>query len=157
MKKIYILLALVIFAFNIGSTQMTDQVELKNINSNYSGIAPASKPFSLIDLSRINWTHSYSVSFFSGGGTSGTSGLYFGNIFYEFSKSLSLDIGIGIAHNPGALFDNAIGNDAQFYPSLNLDYHPSEKFRLSIGVARVPVSYYSPYYGSDHYWRYLNR
>lgn len=157
MKKIYILLALIILLYNVGSAQMADEVDIKNITTNYTGIVPASKPFSLIDLSKVQWSHSYSLSYFSGGGSSGSMGLYYGNIFYEFSSSLSLDVGIGISHNPGALFNNSVGNDANFYPSINLDYHPSDNFRLSIGIARMPYNYYNPYYGYDGYWRYLNR
>lgn len=144
--------------FSIGPVgslaQLVDQAEIQSAKSDYLGLQPAIKPFSLIDLSRVKWSQSYSVTFFSGGGTSGQVGLYTSSLFYEFTPSLSLDINLGIAHNPGALINSATDAEAQFYPAFNLDYHPSDNFRLSIGFAHLPGGYYNPYsyYYPYNYW-----
>jgi hypothetical protein len=155
-KTAYIIGILVLFLAVTAAAQMSDKAELQDIKSNFGGLNPVSKPFSLIDLSRLKWSHSYSISFYSGGYGSGSSAMYHGSIYYDLSSSLSLDIGIGIAHNPGALFDNSLSTDARFYPSVNLDYHPSDNFQLSIGFARYPGYYLKPYYYyyPDYYWRY---
>jgi len=158
-KLIPILIILNLFWVINAAAQLSDEAEIQTVKQDYLGLQPASTPFSLIDLSRVKWSQSYSVSFFSGGGTSGQIGLYTGSLFYEFTPSLSIDVGIGIAHNPGALVNSSTSNDAQFYPSFNLDYHPSENFRLSVGFARVPGYYHNPYgyynpYGYSYYdWR----
>ncbi len=130
------------------SAQMIDKAEIGNMKKDYLGLKPAGKPFSLIDFSKLQWTHSYSISFFSGGGTSGSSGLYVGNIFYEFSSKLSLNLKLGIAHDPGSIFDRSKGQNAAFLPGIHLDYHPSPNFTISAGFDTRPQNqyyYYNPY------------
>ena len=136
MKKSYGILILIIFLIiPVASAQMADKANIGTIKQDYLGLQPAVKPFSLIDFSRLKWTHSYSLSFFSGGGTSGSIGLYTGNIFYEFSPKLSLDLKLGIAHDPGSLFGKDAGTSATFLPGLHLDYHPSPSFSISINFS----------------------
>ena len=130
------------------SAQMVDKAEIGNMKKDYLGLKPAGKPFSLIDFSKLQWTHSYSISFFSGGGISGSSGLYVGNIFYEFSSKLSLNLKLGIAHNPGSIFDRSKGQNAAFLPGIHLDYHPSPNFTISAGFDTRPQNqyyFYNPY------------
>lgn len=145
------------------SAQLADKAEISTVKKDYLGLKPVSKPFSLIDLSRVRWSHSYSVSFFSGGGTSGSVGLYSGSLFYEFTSSLSIDLRLSVAHNPGSFFDRDKSPDASLFPAVNLDYHPSENFRLSVGFASYPGIYYNPYYYYPYYphraldWRHIQK
>jgi hypothetical protein len=153
MRKIIILTVfsiLVLTGFSFG--QMADQAEIQSVKEDYLGLKPASKPFSLIDLSKLHFSHSYSFTYFSGGGTSGSVGLYTGSMLYEISNSLSLDVQLGIAHDPSALFNNNVETNASFYPAVNLDYHPSSNFRMSIGFQSVPGFYQNPY--SNPYYPY---
>lgn len=113
------------------------------------GSSPASSPFSLLDFSRINWSHSYSVTYFSGGRGSGTLGLFNTSMFYELSPKLSLNLNIGIAHNPGAIWGDKRNSDAELLPGFLLDYHPSEKFRMSLGFQKFGGSDLYPYYRHD--------
>jgi len=152
MKKLfYLIFAIIIIVTGPLSAQMLDKAEIQSVKKDYLGLNPVSKPFSLIDMSRIKFSHSYSFSYHSGGGTSGSVGLYTGSIFYELSPSLSLDIMLGIAHNPGALVNDNIQTDAAFFPAFSLDYHPSNNFRLSLGFESRPgynqnlYNYYYPY------------
>jgi hypothetical protein len=124
------------------SAQMADKVELDSMQKDYLGLKPADAAFSLIDLSRIHWSHSYSISFFSGGGTSGSLGMYTGSIFYDISSSLSLNLKLGIAHNPGSLFDRSVSTNAAFLPGVMIDYHPSDKLHISAG--------FDTYYGNPY-------
>ena len=133
-----------IFICGTVSAQLTDQAKINDINNQSGiGINPAPTPFSLIDLSRVKWSHSYSVSFFSGGNNSGSVGLLNTNIFYEFSSKLSLALNIGIAHNPGNFWGDG-STDATVLPSFQLDYHPSNNFRISIGLQQYR-GYLMPY------------
>ncbi len=90
MKRI--LAAVLILALPLaGSAQMIEKVDLTNVgNSGSFGVQPAPTPFSLLDLSRISWSNSYSVSYFSGGNNSGSTGLLNSTMFYEVSSKLSL-------------------------------------------------------------------
>ncbi len=124
--------------------QLADQAEIEEINrATVLGVKPAVSPFSLIDLSRVKWSHSYSVGFFSGGSYSGSMGLYNTSMFYELSSKLSLTVNLGIAHNTGAIWGDG-SSDANLLPGFRLDYHPSENFRMSIGIQRYS-GYYVPY------------
>jgi len=122
------------------------------------GVRPAPSPWSLLDASRITWSHSYSVSFFSGGGTSGSFGMLNSSMLYELSPSLHLTLNLGVLHNTGALWGDG-EYDATFLPGFRLDYQPSEKFFMSISVQQYK-GYASPYYFGDsryyrtpYYWR----
>lgn len=155
MKKIaYYTFITVLLAFSISAAQFVDNAPISSANTNYLGLKPADKPFSLIDLSRIKWSNSYSLSFFSGGGTSGSAGLYTTALFYEFSPSLSLGLKLGVLHNPGSLFNRTASTNASFLPGINLDFHPNENFRVSIGID----SYTGNYFNNDNYYdRFLWR
>lgn len=159
MKKV-LSLTIIMFLIFVSSSlaQSIDKAQIQSAKKDYLGLKPVAKPFSLIDFSRLTWSHSYSISFFSGGGTSGSIGLYTSSLFYEFSPSLSIDMTMNIAHNPGAFWGREVNSDAAFLPAANLDYHPSKHFRLSIGFATYPGIYYHPYspYGVYN-WRRLRQ
>ncbi|MCP4704952.1 MAG: hypothetical protein GY865_10105 [candidate division Zixibacteria bacterium] len=150
MRKIFVitLLAFVLISVSV-SAQLTDGAEIGKMKKDYLGLKPAGQPFSLIDLSKLKWTHSYSISFFSGGGSSGSNGLYMGNIFYEFSSKFSMNLRLGIAHDPSSIFDRSKGHNASFLPGIYLDYHPSPNFKISAGFETFRQN---PYY----YDRYRN-
>ncbi len=152
MKKVLTLLMVLSLAGSVWG-QFSDEAALDDVNRAAAlGIKPAVSPFSLIDLSRVKWSHSYSVGFFSGGSYSGTAGLFRTNMFYEFSPKWSLSLNLGIAHNPGAIWGDGDANGT-LLPGFTLDYHPSEKFRMSIGL-QTYSGYVSPYYYRPGFWDY---
>ncbi|MCK5127484.1 MAG: hypothetical protein KAR42_14610 [candidate division Zixibacteria bacterium] len=137
--------------------QMSGTAEVKQITEKYDmGVSKApSIPF--FDLSRLNISHSYSIGFFSGGGSSGSQALYSGTFQYQLASPLMLTLNLGILHDPGTLFgsNNPLGNKAQFYPSGQLDWRPSDNFHMSIGFQSYPATYYSPLgNGRNPFWRY---
>lgn len=149
MKTIFTILAVVILAA-AASAQMVENAPLANgVSRSSFGSRPASTPFSLLDLSRISWSHSYSVTYFSGGNSSGTLGLFNTGMMYVFSPKLSLNLNVGIAHNPGAIWGDSRNNNTELLPGFLLDYHPSEKFRMSLGFQR--------YVGNNFYPNYHDR
>ncbi|MFQ5607504.1 MAG: hypothetical protein ACE5GA_06120 [Candidatus Zixiibacteriota bacterium] len=149
------LLSCVILAALAGVSvgQMQDLEDLRAIKSRSSvSLTPSQNPFSLLDLSRLKWSHSYSLSFGSGSSGSGSFGLYTSSLLYEFSPSLSMAFSLGVGHDPGALFDRTRQSNADLFPAFALDYHPNEKFRMSLSVARVPYTYsrFGDRYGSSY-------
>lgn len=139
-----LILAALILLWAGATAQMIDQAEVKEITQKYDmGLTkPPSMPF--LDFSRLNLSHSYGISFFSGGGQSGSIGMYNGSMTYQLGKPLTLTLGLGIAHSPGTLWgDKSYGNEAQFFPSGRLDWRPSENFRMTIGFERIPIRQYN--------------
>jgi len=129
--------------------QLRDQVELREISRGRAfGMEPAATPFSLIDLSRVRWSRSYSASFYSGGGNSASIGHLNNTMFYDLSSKLSLALNFGLSHNLGGVWGDGTHN-AVFLPGFNLDFHPSDKFRLSITYQRIQ-GYGSGYWPSNH-------
>jgi hypothetical protein len=155
-KRIFATAVIFMVLVSVASAQLVDQADIETTKNDYLGLKPASKPFSLIDLSKLRWSNSYSLSFYSGSGSSGSMGLYTTSLFYEFSRALSLDFQLGVAHNPGSLFNSDISSDAVFLPGFNLDYHPSNNFRISLGFERYPSDYFYNPYSTYRYlpWRY---
>lgn len=130
--------------------QFVDQADLEQTTrSNALGVVPANNVFSLLDLSKIKWSHSYSFGYASGSNYSGSQGLWMSTMFYEFSRKLSLAVNLGVGHGGGALSVDS-KNSAIFLPGFTLDYHPSKKFQMTISMQRVtgglsPYSYQYPY------------
>ena len=145
---------LVVFALIIGvaasvSAQMSDKAALESAMQDRGlGIRPALNPASLLDFSRIRWSNSYSVSFFSGGNNSGSFGLLNSTMLYDLSSKLTIGFNLGIAHTGGAWTTD---RNATFLPGFTLDYHPSEKFRLSFMVQRVSGAY-NPFANRSGIW-----
>lgn len=122
--------------------QLTDQADLQTANQTKSlSASGVANPFSLLDFSRIRWSHSYSVTYFSGGGFSGTAGLFQTQALYEFSPKLTLGLNLGIGHT-GNLFSSG-EREATFLPGFTLDYHPSEKFRMTF-MFQTYYGYFGP-------------
>jgi hypothetical protein len=151
MLAVMLVLAVAVTAW----AQSSDEAKLNDLaQSNSLGIKPATSPFSLLDLSRLQYSHSYSISFFSGGGYSGSVGMLNSMMFYELSSKFTLGFNLRIAHDIGATWSNGDHN-ASVFPGFWLDFHPSDRFRMSISVQRYP-SMYDPYayrrYIEPHYW-----
>ena len=152
MKKLLIFLLL--FACTTANAQLVENAKIEKVQSSPSvGLKPAVTPFSLLDFSRIRWSNSYSVSYFSGGNSSSSVGVWNTSMFYDISTNFSLALNVGIAHNPGAIWGDA-NNSAEVLPSFLLNYHPSKNFQISIGMQTYRgndgygYGYGNPYYSS---------
>ncbi len=144
MRNLLAILTVILMAVPV-TAQMADRAELEEAaRANALGVQPVSTPSSLIDLSRLEWSHSYSLSYMSGGGNSASVGMLNTSMLYEFSPKLSLLLNVGVAHNAGALWGNG-ASDATVLPGFVLDYHPSDKFRMVIGMQTFAGGYYGPY------------
>lgn len=152
MMKTTILTLLILTLAVSGFAQLSDEARIQENSSKYGmGLKPAPTPFSLIDLSRVRWSNSYSVSFFSGGSYSGSSGLLNSTLFYEFSEKLSMTVNVGVYHNLSSLTSDNQSTDARILPGFNLDYH-TDKFHLSIGMQTFYGNQLPYYYNPGNYW-----
>jgi len=110
--------------------------------------APSGMGWGLLDPSRFRMRQSYSVSYMSGSGGSGSVGLYMNNIEYQLFKPLTLRVGVGYLHQPfGSRGANSGGvslDDGFFIPSAGLEYRPSDNFLLMVDFRQYP-SGTSPY------------
>ncbi len=150
MKAILIVLSFILLG-TMAMAQSSDVAAMQQTaRANTFGAPAAANPFSLIDLSRVRWSNSYSVGFFSGGMGSGSMGLWNSSMFYDFSPKLSLALNVGIMHNLGGNLWGNGRNNALLLPGFRLDYHPSRNFQLSVGVQRS-AGWLAPGYGDD--WR----
>ena len=144
MKRIAIIVFVVLLATS-SMAQFSDVAEVNELSKTSSlGSMAAKSPFSLLDNSRITWSHSYSVGFFSGGNASGSYGMLNSTMFYEVSSKLTMAFSMALSHDPGAFWGN--GNQtATFLPGFMLDFHPSKNFNLRINYQRLdgqnPASY----------------
>jgi hypothetical protein len=144
MKRFVATIAVLMLFVGAAAAQQADLADLKeSAASTPLGTQPTLTPSGLLDFSRLKFSHSYSVSFFSGGGVSSSLGMLNSTMFYEFSPKLSLAVNVGVLHNPGALWGNG-PKDATLLPGFHLDYHPSEKFRMSVSFQQYS-GYFSPY------------
>lgn len=154
MKHISIIVIISLLLSFSAMAQTVDQAILEEARSStLLGAQPVESPFSLLDFSRMKWSHSYSLSYISGGGNSGSVGILNTSMFYEVSSKLSLNVNLGIMHDAGAIWgDN--NNNATLLPGFLLDYHPSNNFSISVGMQRVSGMY--PYYNSGRYNSWYN-
>jgi hypothetical protein len=147
----------ILFSFSSGVVAQTvDQKEVQDITEKYDLSVGKPPEVPLFDLSRLNLKHSYSVSFFSGSGYSGTIATYTGSLLYQLHRNLNLRFNVDVLHEPGALFDQTQSSDVTLIPSGTLDWRPSENFRMSIGFTHYPEMDYSllRHYFYDRYGRY---
>ena len=150
MYRVLAIITVLIFAAGSLSAQQTDAAAVKQTLDNAGsgiGVKPVGTLSSLLSSDRITWSHSYSVSFFSGGGTSSSLGMLNSTMHYQLSNSLMLAVNLGVLHNTSALWGQG-NTDATFLPGFRLDYRPSEKFFMSISYQE----YAGGYYYSPSYW-----
>ena len=149
-------IALIALSATTVSAQMADAAKLREIKSeNPVSVPPAVNPFSLLDLSKLRFSSSYSVAYGTSSLGSSSLGMLRTTAYYDFSPKLSMAFSLGVSHNPGALFNKTQNADATLFPGFALDYHPSDKFRFNLNVQRTPYLYRydNPYsYGGPGYY-----
>ena len=148
MKKIAIL---ILFLFPmVVSAQVAPDLQNKSYVSNSA--------VSLFDPSKLTMNHSYSLSYYSGGGRSGNIGLYMNSIEYAFSDPLKIRIDLGYLHTPSRLFSGSSStmNNGIIIPGISLDWQPNEHFNFRLDYRQRPQSFwqrqdndYEPFYQGE--------
>lgn len=145
MKKVSILIAALLCGISV-SAQHVDRAVLQQASTvNPIGIKPTSSLFSLIDLSRIRWANSYSVSYLSGGAYSGSMGMLHTSMLYPISSKLNLTVDLGLAHGISGNLTQP-GQNVSVLPSFWLDFKPSRNVSMSLSFQTIngltwPYSY----------------
>jgi hypothetical protein len=98
-----------------------------------------------LNPSRFTMSQSYSLSYLSYGGKGFSQGVYLNTMQYQLADPLSVRVQWGMAHQPfaGAGLPGIYGNGL-FLSSANLEYKPSEKFRIGLSIDSYPPGTLSP-------------
>ena len=104
----------------------------------------------LIDMSKIEMRQSYSMGFSSGGGQSGSYGMYLNNILYPINDKVILNLNLGYVHNPFASFQtpSPAAFQGRFIGSGEINFFPTENTRFQFSISNLPR------YGVDPYYRF---
>ena len=114
-----------------------------------------------IDLSEINFQHSYSMQVNSFGGNAVAMGLLKSSFEYTINPQVSFQGSIGLMHSPFSSitpmseqysFLNGFSADNIFY-SGEVTYKPKENMSFQIGFSRMPANTYNQYYSPYPYRR----
>jgi hypothetical protein len=100
----------------------------------------------LLDLSRLELSHSLSFSVSSSSWGTHSGGLWLTRAAYRISDPLRLAVDVGAALDPmgdGPLLDE----NSFFLRGLELDYRPSKHFQLNISYVNLPAKAASTLYG----------
>ena len=146
-----------IVIFLIAPALVLAQLKVKDnpINIKNEIVKPAENYFlglSFIDLSKIEMSHSYSISYASIGGNGVSQSLYLNTLKYQISAPLSLSVQWGVRSYPY----NSFGNDhpafrsGLFFSGAELKYRPSDKFYMKFRVDTQPLT---NYYGYPYRYR----
>lgn len=97
-----------------------------------------------LDPSRLHFSHSYTLGYFSVGGQSLAQGLYLNTIEYAFAAPVQVRLQWGIAHSPlQGLGVRSPLNSGPFVSAAEIQYRPSRALSLGIQYQALPG-----------YWRY---
>lgn len=139
MKKLSFILSMILLVcFSAQAqfrTQTGQRVDVK------SGIT-TSVPGTLADFlnpERFYMNQSYGVTFYSGGGQSGSLGAYTNSLNFKLSNPLFLRVNLGIMHQPFGGPKGVEGQNAQFLHGAELIYKPNKKFQMQVGYSTMPV------------------
>ncbi len=98
----------------------------------------------LLDTSRFGFNHSLSFNYASGSAGDVGFGLWQGRLGYQLSKPLRISVDVGAVLNttgPGPML-----SEQSFYlGGFNLDYAPSESFRIHVAYVNTPSAAVMPY------------
>ena len=111
-----------------------------------------SPSLSLLDPSRISTSHSYTFSYYSGNGRSGSIGMLMNSIEYRVSDPLRVTVDLGILHNPSAIVGHSqAGISPVIVPGIRLQYRPSNNIYLQMNIESYPAWYGNGYGGHGYY------
>ncbi len=116
-------------------------------------IRPNSNSFmglSILDPSRLNMSHSFSMSFFSVDGKGVSQGLYLNTLTYQIANPLLVRLQWGIQSYPYNTLakSHPAFQSGLFLSGAELQYKPSDKFEMKFQINQMP--YYNRY-GSGWY------
>jgi hypothetical protein len=100
--------------------------------------------FGWLDLSKITFNNSYSLSYTTSGGRSFSLGTLTSSLAYQISDPLSLQFDVSLMHSP---YNNLGGNFTKnisgvYLSRAELTYRPSKNMLLQIQYRQLPALYW---------------
>lgn len=149
MKKMYVLLIGLAMAASVHA-QLRSQIEQKPIDV-LGGISNTGSLFGFFSPDRFVMNHSYSLSYFTGGGVSGSSGIYMNTMNFKLSNPLFLRVNMGVQHQPFG-GPKIFGNEgANFLHGAELVYQPNKNLQMMVGYSNHPFGSGFGYYPNPFY------
>ena len=118
-----------------------------------SGNGLGIKPLGFLDPSRMTFSHSYSMSYFSSGSDGIAQGLFMETIGYRLSNPLTLTLNLGYLHQPYSSLDQggAYQTDS-FVGGAALTWRPKNNMFLHIEFRNYPQQPGYGYYPNGPLW-----
>jgi acetyltransferase-like isoleucine patch superfamily enzyme len=107
---------------------------------NQSYVSKGSLPF--FDPSKLSMKHSYSLSYYSGNGRSGSIGYFMNSIEYAVANPLKIRFDIGYLHSPTSMIskNSSITDNGVIVPGVAIDWRPTDNMRFHIDIRQVPAT-----------------
>ncbi len=87
---------------------------------------------------RFYMNQSYGLSYYTGGGQSGSVGMYTNSLNFKLSNPLFLRVDLGMMHQPFGGPKGVDGQKPQFMHGAELIYKPNKNFQMQIGYSSTP-------------------
>ena len=112
----------------------------------------------LLDPSRMHWSHSLSSAYATSNGGSVLQGAFTTSMIYELSRPITLMFRLGYMNEPYNTYRPAgMENQGQLFGGFGLQYRPFRNTVFQFEFQQIPASsitYQSPYSNSVHPWGY---
>jgi len=161
-RKAYIHLIVIILIMVPLFTQAQYKAEIPNIPGLNTRTASGSPSILGIDLSKINFQHSYSMQVNSMGSDAVAMGILKTSFDYAINPQVTFQGSVGLLHSPFSTispmseqysFLNGFSADNIFY-SGEITYKPKENMSFQLGISRMPMNTYNQY-NSPYPYRHL--
>ncbi|HNB58645.1 MAG TPA: hypothetical protein PKV06_16835 [bacterium] len=94
---------------------------------------------SFIGSDRVTMTQSYAMTYYSGGGASGTLGMYSNSLNIRLSDPLVLRLNTGLMHQSfGQNKNSLMQKNHEILHGAELVYRPSRHFQMQVGYSNNP-------------------
>jgi hypothetical protein len=108
--------------------------------------------FSWFNPENFHMRHSYSMSYMTAGGRGMALGMYTNSMFYRIADPLNVQLDVSLMHSPYNSFNNNMNDySGVFISRAEINYQPSENFRVQLQYRQIPYTDYYGYYGSRYY------
>ena len=149
MKQFGYLILLLIIIPTLGYGQLKKDTNKPNISESLEFSQAKDVMLGFLYPSRLNMSHSISMSYTAFGGGGAMINTYVNTLNYRFSDDLFLTTKLGIMNSPyNSLPGNSYLNDVQFFGGAELKWLPSENSAIFIRFERAPAFYSQGYYGN---------
>jgi len=154
MKKIILILTIIILIPALTFGQLKKDLKQPDFSNILTKSSYENSLFSFIDPSKMNMSHSVSMSYSSFGGQSIFMNTYVNTIDYQINDQVSIRTDLGIMASPyNTLPNNSSINNNKFFGGAEINYRPNENTIFSLRFDSTPYMYYRPSIWDS---RYLN-